>query len=63
MPKRSVNILDVAIDKENFPVMYQWAEENPKYLEEILKSMMEKDGSTATACLITLETDMQTDES
>lgn len=59
MPKRSIDILDVTIDRENFPVLFEWAKESPKWLETTLLSMQAKQGGEIISLVRNLESDLE----
>lgn len=53
----------VDLPEETYPVLSQWAKDNPRYLEKILRGMVEKQGGTLQSAAINLELDLQTDNS
>lgn len=59
MPKETIEVLD----PEMFPVLSNWQKDNPNYLLKVLGSMQKKQGGTLMQLAISLESDLQTDES
>lgn len=53
-------MLGEVIDKENFPILYKWAKNNPETLESQLKSIAKAwhEGSIVSA-MVALESDLQ----
>lgn len=59
MSKETIEVLD----PEMFPVLSNWQKNNPNYLLKVLASMQKKQGGTLEQMAISLESDLQTDES
>ena len=55
-----IEILGVKLDKENFPVLYEWAKSNPETLAEQAKSIADAwhDGNIGMA-MVCLESDLK----
>jgi len=60
MSEKQIAILGVTIDKENFPILYKWAKENPETLETQLKSIADKwHNGSITSAMQALESDQE----
>lgn len=55
-----ITVLGEAVDKDNFPKLYQWANNNRETLEDQLKSLANSwhNGSIAAA-MLALESDLE----
>ena len=59
--KKAIVIEGVKFTKENFPILYEWAENRPERLAEMLRKNAEVHGGAPTAAANALESDLQHD--
>ena len=56
----TITILGVELDKENFPVLYEWAKSNPATLAEQAQSIADAwHGGNVGMAMVCLESDLK----
>ena len=59
--KKTIIIEGVKLTEKDFPILYEWAVHNPKWLAKTLRESAKRSKSSAVSVAVCLESDLEHD--